>query len=220
MLADTVQELIAGEDVRHSIVRLPDYLVTRFREVRLLQEELDTLISTLSERGGGLFGLGRSMPKEQVAVYRSRIADIKAQLQGLINVAEAIRLGYEPYTPPGSWWIGYLDSPPTIPLFDDRLLRTVFQAPIPSEVLEKQRRAKATGLFHKRYVVAAPERSLFHSVIGLRWDPALIGFVPVERNAVILEGHGKPGMTMRNGASFLIAMWGQEKDRKSAGLDF
>lgn len=243
-LADELKGLL-DNDVKRALPRFPEYLVQRFRDYNQLQTELDTLRKTLRDQAGGLFGLGRRMSSTQVDVYRTRVRDLEAQLAHMIDMAHAIRLGYEPYKVPGKWYAGYaevdsntvwthaasrVDPQGSNPGSDT--LQWQFSAPMPAPVLEKFRKAKKTGLFDQ-FIVAAPDRSLFRQVQSMFCEPSLIGYIasgrghvrfgqPYKRNNA--DGRWttevQPGLHIEGGAGFLIAMWDLEKDRRAAGLGF
>lgn len=214
---------------------IPEYLQVRFNDYRRLQEEYDTLVSTLRERGGFRGLVGRKMPRIQYDNCRARIREIEFQVRALCNVATAIRMGYEPYSVPTDWHAGYAERPKGS--FDDwgidtwrttsEPLRRTFRAPMPPDVLDEYRRAKLSGLF-THFIVAAPDPTLFEVPSSMFCDPVLIGYIPQEVAGMRfgtplrwerLRSFEQPGLHVRNGVGFLISMWDLEKDREVAGIN-
>ncbi len=238
--AQQLDKYLDSPRVQESILSIPDYQSVGFAEYPVLQEELDALKSNLAQRKGFL-GINKQMTSEQIRIHEIRIAELDAKLKGLVRVAQAIQGGYEPYHPPSDWYAGFAEdvSDKYRNSFDRRQdplneditifsLSLTFATPMPKTTLIKYDKAKRTGVF-KTFIVAAPDKSLF--VQGsLFCEPALIGYIPVERSIgfgqpmIIGEYPSReidiqPGLYVQGAVGFLIDMWNLEKDRKFAGIN-
>lgn len=206
------------------------HLLTRVIERALapedtLRAERDELKRTL-ESHRRMFGLWTDLPLEQADIYERRIADLDAQLSGISAVKHALKLGYQPYTPPADWFVG---SAPATFLRQNKdqvrsQLELVFNTPIPEPALQQWKIARETGLF-AIYAIAAPDRSLFTDSIqrvqSVFADPFLIGYIRTDSEPSIRSTRDRwigiaPGVITEGLFGFMIAFWDLQKDLEFA----
>jgi hypothetical protein len=228
----TPQRLTEAE-IREATAQLPDYLKSRLSNYNTLLEERELLQEKLGQYGWIKRQLLKMMsfgPDQ----FTRRIEELSAQLKGLDKVIRALELGYEPYTPPNTWWVGLPERErvrygwTTIDGRTGADLRLFFRAGVPPDVREKYRRAEMTGLF-TQFVIAAPDRELFENQPRLRTDPVLIGYVKTDLTSLKIFHPAEqqmwnirigPGVLVEGGCGFKIAAWDYGEDRKRAGLSF
>lgn len=211
LTAAEIERFLQDDGAREAVAKLPANIGGRAED---LAAEYASLKETVKKFGGGIFGIGRKMPQEQVRVHRQRLLLLE-------KIFRAIQLGYEPYHPPSNWYVGWFTWR------EERLvwsnIRLFSHSPVPPRAILKYARAKKTGLF-SAFLVAAPDRSLFNETRIIFSDPVLIGFVrgsqAIDLEARVDGGVQKPGLTVTHGAGFLVDMWNLEKDRRTAGMDF
>lgn len=172
--------------------------------------------------------------KGQLEAYEARMTDLAAKVEGAWKVTEAIKLGYDPYSVPDTFYVGTLSQKEAWEMrgqWSDRgrgnNISKFFNAPMPVEVLEKLNRAQEAQLFGK-FVVASADKSLFTELPApLFVEPVLVGFVITDRRGLNLRQNDNiaetagpnskpykidPGLKVRNGIGFLVAHWDLSKD--------
>lgn len=189
-----------------------------------LRIERSTLSMQLMRRAGiklGPLTLGHHMPKGQIALYEKRIATIDEELARADHIAAIIAAGYDPYTAPANWYVGWIHGEAPTPKSFMRgesyeVVRT-FIGPIPPDVLDKLDTAHHSGLF-KDFLVASPHADHFTTARGREivprsmWlDPVLIGTV---NKAIVPHQHngGYDGSNPFFTYGFMIAQWDLAKD--------
>lgn len=170
----------------------------------------------------------------QQQAYEARMADLAAKVEGAWRVTEAIKLGYDPYSVPNTFYAGTLSRKEAWAMrgswFDRGQGNNVskfFNAPMPVEVLEKLHEAQERQLF-SRFIVASADKSLFTELPApLFVEPVLVGFITTDRRGLNLRQNDNiaetaglnpkpykinPGLEVRNGIGFLVAHWDLSKD--------
>lgn len=198
------------------VIKFPDYLQQRFSNLQVLTEEYDLLLGIRRTK---------SLPNMQKDVYDNRINELKGELIGLHKLAQAIHLGYEPFTVSEKYYLGGIE---------DTAGGWRFNSPLPPTIIDKYREAKKAKVFD-RIVVASPNQNHFLKLSTMRIDPLMVGFVKEDdRFPVRLsfrsgeageysdeysdwkgQEEGNPGVKVDNGIGFLIAHWDLSNDLKA-----
>lgn len=184
-----------------------------------LKLERDELIQTIEENRVLRFLI--RMPRHQLEIYRQRIEQLESEIEEAGRLEEALRYGYQPYTPPADWYVGAVDEKD---ITSKTEIDLIFRAPMPKEAIEKYQEARKRKLF-SLFLVAAPDRSLFRRIqpsapTSLYVDPVLIGYIPTQEASYVSsprtnQGKIAPGIVTEGLNGFLIAYWDLEKDLKS-----
>lgn len=101
MLREAELELIrqdVGEVLKSP--RSASFLLQRFQQFDQLEEERKLLLKGQIEV---------KLPREQQRIYLDRIRDLEGEMTGLQCIAQAVRLGYEPYTLPNNYYVAEFD---------------------------------------------------------------------------------------------------------------
>lgn len=175
-----------------------------------LIQEIADLEKTLKKHSGFLFGIGRTMPAQQIRAYWVR-------LDFLRTVKMALELGFEPYTPPRNWYAGFLDekgrrrSPMRTSEFN------YFKALIPPAALARYQTALKAKVFDN-FVVASPNKEHFQRIVQPVTDPVLVGYIGTQGKppAIATSQSAYYHLQVKDGVGFLIAMWGIADDLKFA----
>lgn len=182
-------------------------------ELALLGKEQTMLLGELNKRRG-LFGLGRSMPRGQVDLYQKRIAAINTRIHEITGFAEILEAGFEPYTPPATWYVGYLwGERPPLPRGSSKAAFE-FTAPLPPLALAKLEQAKKLGVF-QNFLVASAYREHFRLTearepIRIYIDPVLIGTLDKAKTGK--KSSYEPDANARFKQGFMIAQWDLAKE--------
>lgn len=174
----------------------------------------DLLVQERTDIETALKELGQRIPAVQRAIYKARLSEIPKQLERRRRIAEIVASGYDPYTIPPTFMVGFVE-PPTAANLTRLGKRTayVFNASIPHMQLRKYLEAKDSGLFDQ-IVVASSDQALFRRVsvkgppYGSYVDPFIVGFVSLSEVYGRDFTFGVMGSDVVGGAGFLIAHWG------------
>lgn len=181
---------------------IPDAIEPILEQASRSFEEYRQLLSTKKSR---------RLPRGQKTVYRDRIRQIEAELEGASKIISAIEAGYEPYTVPKNFYAGLVAKRRLWQDPNGIWLR--FNAPMPEEVLDKYEDAKKSKLFDT-YLVASPNRDLFVQISTLTCEPFLVGYVRTTPRDVTFSTNTIKEYNFQafGGVGFLIAHWDLEKD--------
>lgn len=186
-------------------------------ESTLLDRERVELLETLR-------AIGERLPDEQRSVYHLRLTEIPDQIALRRRLALAIATGYDHYTIPGNFLVGFVEKPDR-----SRLRRVglsvadalVFNAPIPGAAMKKYLDARDSELFDE-IVVASIDRTLFRDLRGnpvppqsMYKDPFLVGLVGAPQMFGRTLQVGPRGTNIQGAVGFLIAQW--DLGREGAG---
>jgi len=154
---------------------------------------------------------GRRLPRGQRTVYRDRIRQIEAELEGTSKIISAIETGYEPYTIPETFYAGLVET--RRPWQDSNGIWLRFNAPMPAEVLDKYEEARKSKLFDT-FLVASPDRDLFEEISPITVEPFLVGYVKTTPEGVRFSTNPSKKYKFQafGGVGFLIAHWDLKKD--------
>lgn len=215
-----------------SLTNLPVPVITRFNEYNQLLEERKILNEQLRTL---------RMPKGQKEAHKDRRTELDAQINGVRNIAEALRLGYSLYVMSPNFYVGAVNhNEPDHreeKITDSRVgresrnfakINLVFKAPMPATVIQKYNEAEATRLFDK-FLVGSADPSLFESVIvapSLKADPILVGYIKTDVARIyesflkwnLKEGKDDvlKGVNVGNATGFMIANWNLGIEVKAA----
>lgn len=181
---------------------IPDVIEPMLEQAGQSFEEYQQLVSIKK---------ARRLPRGQRTVYRDRIRQIEAELEGASKIISAIEAGYEPYTVPKNFYAGLVAA--CRPWQNPNGIRLQFNAPMPKEVLDKYETAKKSKLFDT-FLVVSPDRELFTQISTLNVEPFLVGYVKTVTEGVRFDQgvFTSPELKVTGGVGFLITHWDLQKD--------
>lgn len=172
---------------------------------------LDALDKERAALEATLASAGKEMPSTQQRLYRDRLRTIAIAHDQRFRVLAALRAGYDPYTIPADFTVGFVEPPDPSSVRKFALNETplIFNTPIIDPYLGRFIEARRNNLFDL-IVVASADSSLFERLPeppSIYVDPVMVGLINApeffERTLTV----GERGDSVIAGFGFLITHW-------------